>query len=68
MKPLSFHELFGTNSGVRKTPMATQSFEEWFTSLTSGLPSLSKDQVTLTRANFRKAMKQAYRAGQGDSP
>lgn len=54
-------------SGVKSTLDRAQkreaAFAAWYDKLTTSLPALGRDSVTITGENFRKAMRQAYRAG-----
>lgn len=39
-----------------------RTFEEWFAALERGAPALAKPTITLTRANFKAALFQAWAA------
>ena len=48
---------------LRKAGMLPpQTFEEWFAALERGLPAITAPTLTLTRANFKAALHQAWNA------
>lgn len=52
-----FEALFG-KAGLPPS----QTFDEWFAALERGLPALTEPSITLTRANFKAALRQAWNA------
>ena len=48
---------------VTKAGDRYEAFDAWYQKLCASAPALTREQVTLTRDNFKKAMKQAFVEG-----
>lgn len=53
----------GVKTTLETAKAREAAFNEWYGKLMTAMPALSRESVTLTSDNFRKAMRQAYRAG-----
>ena len=44
-----------------------ETFQDWYKKLTENKPALEKQSITLSKANFEKALKQAFNAGRKEN-